>query len=647
MDAGRSPRPLHAMPRSTGAHNDETDRSGSTANGSPRDGNAHNGRPENEQSNGRGTSWQERSRHQGACELGPRASDAGDTMRLLDWALEYARHGWAVLPIYGATNGACTCARGVDCNSKGKHPRVKGGFKAATTDETAVRSYWSNWPDANVGIATGRVSGIWVLDIDPRHGGDKSLDRLEAEFSTLDHVAVVHTGGGGTHYYFAMPEDSVKSCSGVRQGIDVRGDGGYIVAPPSTHVSGRNYFWNAQEGEASLLRAPAWLEDLVLTPRPRMEERVDAATGHDDHALLSRQIPQGRRSDMLLSLAGKLRAVRIDQPMIEALLHDASQARCIPPLDDLEVIDIARRYADQVAPVLTPIVLSDLLHTDIPAPEYLVEPWLQVGNLCMVYAAAGIGKTWFAMTLALSIQGGIDFLGWKVGKARRVLYVDGEMGLPAMKDRFSRLVRGAGVDRTDNLALLSPSHDQPTLHPITTTAGQREIQAHLHGIDLLVLDNLSALCGGIDENDAAAYDPLNRWLVDLRRRGITVILVHHATKSRKEQRGTSKRVDALDVSICLERKGKAGKSKSFLIEFTKYRSGPPTDLGSKTVTIDSSQAGSVALVADQPKQDLEHMIAELLTSDMLQKDIATKLGTYPSMISRVKKKLQGSTTAPQ
>jgi hypothetical protein len=117
------------------------------------------------------------------------------------------------------------------------------------------------WPDSNVGVRTGAESGIVVLDVDPRHGGGESLNRIEAEHDGLDGRAVAMTGGGGLHYIFTHPGRMVANRTGAfgYAGIDVRGDGGYIVAPPSVHASGARYWW-ADLCEPELLAdLPQWL----------------------------------------------------------------------------------------------------------------------------------------------------------------------------------------------------------------------------------------------------------------------------------------------------------------------------------------------------------------------------------------------------
>jgi hypothetical protein len=120
----------------------------------------------------------------------------------------------------------------------GKHPRVSGGFKAATLDEDQTRAWWTKWPTANLGMPTGVTSGMVVIDVDPRHGGNESLRVLQAQYGDLPPTRTHQTDGGGTHYLYRYPGSQRPIACRARilasaPGVDVRGDGGYIIVPPS------------------------------------------------------------------------------------------------------------------------------------------------------------------------------------------------------------------------------------------------------------------------------------------------------------------------------------------------------------------------------------------------------------------------------
>lgn len=157
-------------------------------------------------------------------------------------ALQYVRLGFPVLSIWRSDEyGICGCYRHAECGAPGKHPRVRRGIHGATTDEQHL-SKW-NWETANVGIVMGKESGAIALDIDPRNGGDKTMVALLSELGPLPECPWATTGGGGKHLLFGAPDCPVPSRSNVFRGVDVKGDGGFIIAEPSRHASGQLYRW--------------------------------------------------------------------------------------------------------------------------------------------------------------------------------------------------------------------------------------------------------------------------------------------------------------------------------------------------------------------------------------------------------------------
>jgi putative DNA primase/helicase len=179
-------------------------------------------------------------------------------------AFQYAARGWPVLALHSIHDRHCSCADGPDCAHAGKHPRTSNGIYDATTDPALITPSWNKWPDANIGIATGTRSDIFVLDVDGETGR-ASLRRLKAQHGPLPKTVMVKTGKGG-HYYFRCGGARVPNRVGhPGDGIDVRGDGGYVVAAGSIHVSGAMYRFAKGRGldEVDVAPAPAWLLALV------------------------------------------------------------------------------------------------------------------------------------------------------------------------------------------------------------------------------------------------------------------------------------------------------------------------------------------------------------------------------------------------
>ncbi len=199
-------------------------------------------------------------------------------------ALDYARRGWRVFPCYtplpeprrvGFGSSAIVCC---SCGSSkctypgncGKHPRTKHGHKDATRDAAIIRDWWARWPDANIGLATG--GGLTVIDVDPRHKGDKTLAALERKNGRLPDSAKAISGGGGPHYYLTLPKGvAIASASNkLGAGIDVKADNGYVIAPPSLHGSGKSYHWLRGVMPAKIPPAPDWIVKLMLDGSARV-----------------------------------------------------------------------------------------------------------------------------------------------------------------------------------------------------------------------------------------------------------------------------------------------------------------------------------------------------------------------------------------
>lgn len=259
----------------------------------------------------------------------------------------YLRLGWRVFPIMPAEGDKCACGL-PDCASPGKHPvghLVPRGFHDATDDPAVLAQWCALYPDLNIGIATGAVSGIFVLDIDPDHGGLESLSELEGRYGRMEHPTwAVMTGGGGLHLYFRHPGNPVPNSAGkLGPGLDVRGDGGYVLAPPSNHISGESYRWDAggHPRTAQLRPAPPWLLARCQAARPEGNGRAPT---------LPDRVKDGERNNTLTSIAGTMRRRGFSEDAIVAALLIENKQRCNPPLPEHEVSAIATsvgRYAPE------------------------------------------------------------------------------------------------------------------------------------------------------------------------------------------------------------------------------------------------------------------------------------------------------------
>lgn len=261
-------------------------------------------------------------------------------------ALAYAARGWPVFPVAGTVNSHCGCRAGPMCDHPAKHPLNRHGLNAATTDPAQVARWWHTWPWAGVAIRTGAPSGLVVVDIDPAHGGLQTLDDLartgRLPTRTLDTLGV-RTGGAGHHLFYQHPKATVPNTSGQlprigsTPGIDLRGDGGYIIAPPSPHHSGRRYQWEPIRLTPAEL--PVWAQPAPPTPRQPLSRVPAVGEGRlarYAHAALEREAatvaaaPPGQRNHTLnraaYNLGTLVGAGALDPHLVEASLAHAAEA---------------------------------------------------------------------------------------------------------------------------------------------------------------------------------------------------------------------------------------------------------------------------------------------------------------------------------
>jgi hypothetical protein len=217
--------------------------------------------------------------------------------------------------------------------------------------------------------------------------------------------------------------------------------------------------------------------------------------------------------------------------------------------DELETFDETEEQELE----LETVCLRDFVREELPERRNVLDPILPERGLAMLFAARGIGKTHVALGIAYAVSTGGSFLRWQAERPRDVLYVDGEMPQQALQERLRAIMDGSERRLHGDAFRLLCMDRQPlgTALNLASRKCQKLIGAHLDGVELLVLDNLSTLVNGGPENDAESWIAMQEWLLDLRRRGITVLIVHHAGRAGNA-RGTSKREDVLDTVIQLK-----------------------------------------------------------------------------------------------
>lgn len=427
-------------------------------------------------------------------------------------AARYAERGWPVFP----------------CN--GKVPLTEHGMLDATTDPRQVEEWWRQWPGANVAIATGAGSGLVVLDVDGDEGTE-SLRRLERDHGDLPRMWSVVTPSGGQHFYFRHPGREVPSSAGkLGPGLDIRADGGYVIAPPSTGYE--------VDEEGPIAPLPGWLQTMISTPSgpaPKADQ----------------DIPVGRRNATLTSYAGTMRRPGIGEAAIRAALIVENRDRCRPPLPEAEVERIAASVA-RYEPARTAVTPTKLRRLDVgrmvreqpPPVPWTVEGLAIAGCLTLLTGREGEGKSLLAQAVARGVALGEDVAGLDCRQGL-ALIVDAENGEAEIHRRVHTLglpADGVEVFEADGFHL---------------GRNLDELMALIGAIrpTLIVLDSYRSLWPGGDENDpaavAAALDPLRNLI---RSEGASAILLHHLPKAaRANYRGTTAIGAAVELGFKLSR----------------------------------------------------------------------------------------------
>ncbi|WP_291445536.1 AAA family ATPase [Desulfovibrio sp.] len=286
--------------------------------------------------------------------------------------------------------------------------------------------------------------------------------------------------------------------------------------------------------------------------------------------------------------------------------------------------------------------MEEFLLSTLPERDYLLHPVIPEQGIVMLVAKRGIGKTFTALHMSLSVAGGLSLFNWHAPKARRVLYVDGEMPAISMQERLAALATGmaAPPHAMQNFSIITPDIQSRPMPDLATTYGQQALEPFLAGVDLLVLDNLATLCRTGKENESQSWTPMQTWLLDLRRRGMAVLLVHHAGKSG-DQRGTSAREDIMDTVISLRRPTtySVAEGARFEVHLTKARGIVGEDAMPFEVHL-RSEGNQLIWDVNELVNVQAEQLKQLLAEGFSIRDCADEMGVSKSVVHRLKKKLE-------
>ena len=297
--------------------------------------------------------------------------------------------------------------------------------------------------------------------------------------------------------------------------------------------------------------------------------------------------------------------------------------------------------AKSAAAGLVVVGLHEFLENDLPAREEILSPWLLSQSLNMVYSWRGVGKTHCSLGIAFAIASGTSFLGWKAAKARKVLFIDGEMPGVALQTRLAAIVAASDDQPAPGmLRILTPDLQSGPMPDLATQAGQEAINDILEDVEVIVLDNLSCLARGCGrENQSETWLVVAQWALCMRAQGRSVLFLHHAGKDG-QQRGTSKREDLLDCVISLKRPVDYNPADGavFEIHYEKSRAmfGKDTDPIEAKLTTDAN--GLQAWTMRPVSSSNFDRVVSLANEGLSQVEISTELELSRSAISRAVRK---------
>jgi hypothetical protein len=528
-------------------------------------------------------------------------SPDGDTrpakMSMLDCALEYLQLGYSVFPVCSPAMRQHRHGTGA-CTSVGKRALVRWEpFQSRLPTAEEVREWWSRWPVANIGMATGQLSGVVVLDAD-----SSDAKKLAMSAGGLDKTPAVFTGKpGGMHFWLAWPGHDVSNFARKRPGLDFRGDGGYVLVPPSLHISGARYRW--VDGTAGLTPAPVpdWLLALLRGDGEPSADGGEPAAERFDLEMAVTGVPEGQRDDALWRLTCKLRDDDVPRQYAEVIVRQAARA-CSPPFDEavaLEKVERAwRTYAP--APRFAPSgsfsttaesvvvqgeyavqTVSELVNRQDDAVPHLVDGILWSGRTTWIFSDPNAGKTLFTIALLMHIAAGRPFCGRAV-EAGTVLMIEEDSPLSVTAEYVELLAEIYDFDletlpfwinRDQGLRIVDADGVRLVMDAINSCPQRPAV---------VVFDACERLVPS-DRFTTKELDPLTQLFQWCTGHGVTPVMIDHTTKAQPHDgEATIAPMDRLygaraksaisDVMLYMSGSLKAGGAR---VSVVKFRGDPP------------------------------------------------------------------------
>ncbi len=462
---------------------------------------------------------------------------------LLDQALYYREKlGWSVIPI-----------------GKDKRPLIEWKeFQIRKATREKIIKWWTNCPDTNIGVVTGKISGITVVDIDPRNGGSfVSFNRII--------TITVNTGGGGKHYYFIY-DQNVPSID-LKNGIEIKNDGRYVILPPSAHPNGNKYDWSmSPQANTQLIALPRFVQDWVKNKQPQYA-RFDSN--------ILKGVFSGQRNITATSLIGKLLILFPKEEWQSGALEFVrwwNTNKNSPPLSGNELDTTFQSIAKREILKSTnqSIHRNDLLTNEplqiltyqqfielvFPPNSWLVDRLIPKDGITCISGQPKVGKSMLSLYLAVCIATGINFLGHFETEKAGVLYISKDEPMNLTQSRLKKMV----VDSNGELPITFIS-DTKLFFDSDRYISQLLTIIDSNQIKVIIIDSFRRIFRG-NENESQTINEVQNRLKKIQEKGVTIIFIHHHGKGGffkrtggDKLRGSSDILAMLDSLLLIEQVG--------------------------------------------------------------------------------------------
>jgi len=458
-------------------------------------------------------------------------------------ALRYYDLGFSVIPIREA----------------GKTPLIEEWkpFQATRASKEQIEKWFKQFPKANVGVITGAISGIVVVDIDTTEKINRPLPPTVSS----------KTGRGGSHLFYKYPGKFVRTRAGILPKVDIRAHGGYAVMPPSLHENGNRYEWTISPDDSDFADLPQWV----------LEEEKEKS--NDWKVTIAKPVMEGSRNEVSAQMAGKMLGYLPEDTweMVWLGMQRWNQNNK-PPLPDAELKTVfnsiasrelkqrAEKSESKTSRGIEAVPLSELLATEYKNTEWLVDKLIPHEAVTIISGAPGSFKTFITLDIALKIAGGGKLFDEFQTRQSPVLIIDEENHPRILKNRTKLLLKDAELPifiASKKDFLLS----KQTVEKIIEYAKNKNIE-------LVIFDSLICIHDS-DENVASEMRGVMKHLKEIASKGIAVIVIHHHGKKKNERtsasqdiRGSSDILAQVDCHLAIDRRG---KEESVVIQQNKLR----------------------------------------------------------------------------